>query len=173
MKERLKVLSVMLMVLSLSLTVVSCSDDDDDKVNNSIVGTWKYESVAAGEITTNSTVNDEKTAEVIVAWGENDFGSFIYTFTADGAFTLIDSEGTDSGTYTFENGILHLVWRGNPDDSDTYTVSIENGVFYLYEDYTEDCNDLELDKLSELGISDPTDFTVTKAIAKLSFNRQQ
>jgi hypothetical protein len=157
--------------MSLLLVFNSCSRDDEEKENNSIVGVWKFKEAVAGEIKTNSTVNNGKLAPFIADWGKEDFGSFIYTFTADGAFTLKDSDGPESGTYTYKDGILKLMW-GQPDDYDTYKVAIENGVFYLYEDYTEYCNRLELNELIQPGISDPVNFTVTKAIAKINFNRQ-
>lgn len=172
MKERLKVLSVMLTVLFLSLGAASCSSDDDqEKENNSIVGTWKFKEAVAGEVKTNSTANDGKTASFIADWGKEDFGSLTYTFATDGNFTLKSSDETESGTYTYQDGVLKLIW-GLPDNSDIYKVAIENGIFYLYEDYTEDCNDLYLDDLIRLGISDPTEYQVTKALAIMSFSRQ-
>jgi len=162
----------MLTVLFLSLVAVSCSSDDDqEKENNSIVGTWKFKEAVAGEVETNSTINDGKTASFIADWGKEDFGSLTFTLAADGNFTLKGSDETESGTYIYQDGILKLIW-GRPDESDVYKVAIENGEFYLYEDYTEDCNDLDQDDLIRLGISDPTEYQVTKAIAKISFKRQ-
>lgn len=172
MKEKLKALSVLLVVLSLSLNITSCSGDDEEKENNSIAGTWKFKEVKAGEVKTNSTDNDEKTALYIEGSAKEDFGNFTYVFAADGTLVLEDSYyGPGSGTYTFEDGVLKLMW-GDPDDYDIYKVLIENGIFYLYKDYTEDCNDLGLDDLIDLGISAPTEYQVEKAIARISFSRQ-
>ena len=170
MKERLKVLSVMLMVLSLSLCVVSCSSDDE-KESDSIVGTWKYKEVTAGEVKTNSTANDSKIGKLITDWAKKDFDSFTYTFVADGTFTLIDSHEAESGTYTFKDGILKLMW-GDPDDYDIYKASVVNGVLIFEKDYTEGCDDLELNELIKLGITDPVNFQASKAIAKICFSRQ-
>ena len=48
MKERLKILSVALVVLSLSLSTVSCSGDNDEVNDSSIVGAKEYKSATAG-----------------------------------------------------------------------------------------------------------------------------
>jgi len=170
MKEKLKVLSVMLMVLSLSLCVVSCSGDDE-KESDSIVGIWKYKEATAGEVKTNSAANDSKIGKLITDWAKKDFDSFTYSFAAGGTFTLTDSRETESDTYTFNDGTLKLMW-GDPDDYDIYKASVTNGVLIIEKDYTEGCDDLELNELMDAGITDPMEFTVTKATAKIGFSRQ-
>ncbi|MFC4673094.1 DUF5004 domain-containing protein [Dysgonomonas termitidis] len=172
MKERLKVLSIMSMVLFLSLTVVSCSNDDEEKENNSIVGTWKFKSVAAGEIKTNSTVNDEKIKPEIIAAATDDFKETTITLKSDGTFIEEDKDEPEpsTGTYTFSDGVLTLINKSS--ESYSMKASVENGILTIEQDYTFYCNGLQLDKLIELGISDPVNFQATKAIAKISFNRQ-
>ena len=86
MKERLKVLSVMLTVLSLSLCAVSCSSDDDEKENNSIVGVWKFKEATAGEIKTNNTANDEKIKPEIASASKDNFKGTTLTLKSDGTF---------------------------------------------------------------------------------------
>lgn len=173
MKERLKVLSVMFMVLSLSLTVVSCSNDDDDQVNNSIVGTWKFKEVTAGEVKTNSTVNDEKVKTNIVTTVTSSRSGFVYVFREDKTVTLTDTKYTDDiseGTYTLEDGVLTLTW--GVDDGDTYSVSLKDDILVMEDDYARYYNSLKETGLSEIGIEDES-FEATKAIAKISFSRQQ
>lgn len=171
MKERLKVLSVMLMVLSLSLSSVSCSNDDEEKENNSIVGTWKFKEAMAGEVKTNSTANDTKIKPKIISTATEDYKGGIITFKEDGTFVNIDPEEPQpiSGTYTFSGGVLTLKYG---DDQNTINASIANSILTVEEDYTFYCNGLELDELIEVGISDPVNFQATKAIAKISFSRQ-
>lgn len=159
----------MLMVLSLSLSAVSCTKDDE-KDGDSIVGTWKYKSVAAGEIKTNSTTNDEKIKPFVISEGVDNYIGFWYEFKTDGTVKgAYEDETPMTGTYTFSNGTLTI-----KDGNKTYSIkaTVDNGTLILERDYTEDCNDLELDKLIELGISDPANFQATKAIAKISFSRQ-
>lgn len=170
MKERLKVLSVMLMILSISLSAISCSKDDDEKDSNTIVGTWKYKSVAAGEIKTNNTTNDEKIKPFVISEGVDSYIGFWFEFKADGTVrSSYEDETPMTGTYTLSNGTLTI-----KDGDETYfmKVIVDNGILIIERDYAEDCNDLELDKLIELGISDPVNFKATKAIANISFNRQ-
>ena len=172
MKERLKVLSVMLMVLSLSLTVVSCSNDDEEKENNSIVGVWKFKSASTGEIKTNSTVNDEKIKPGIISAATDDFKETTITLKNDGTFIdeSKDEPEPATGTYTFSDGVLTLLNKSN--ESYSMKASVENGILTIEQDYTFYCNGLELDELIELGISDPVNFQATKTIAKISFGRQ-
>lgn len=159
----------MLMVLSLSLTVVSCSNDDGEKENNSIVGVWKFKSVSAGEIKTNSTVNDEKIKPGIISVATDDFRGSTITFKSDG--TYIDESEDEprptTGTYIFSDGVLTVINKNN--ESYQIKASVENGVLTIEEDYTFYCNGLEPDELIGLGISDPENFQAIKAIAKVSF----
>lgn len=60
-------------------------------------------------VKTNSTANDSKIANQITDWAKKDFDTFIYIFAANGTFSLIDPYGTDSRTYTFNNGTLELM----------------------------------------------------------------
>lgn len=174
MKERLKVLSVMSMVLFLSLTVVSCSNDDEEKENNSIVGTWKFKSVAAGEIKTNSTTNDEKVKINVTSKAASDFSGFIYVFREDKTVTLTDAKYTDdisNGTYTFKDGVLKLTW-GSEDDYDIYNATLSDNILTIEDDYVNYYDWLkQAGQLSEIGIDD-SDFQITKAAVKISFNRQ-
>lgn len=161
------------MVLSLSLTVVSCSNDDDDQVNNSIVGTWKFKEVTAGEVKTNSTVNDEKVKTNIVTTVTSSRSGFVYVFREDKTVTLTDTKYTDDiseGTYTLEDGVLTLTW--GVDDGDTYSVSLKDDILVMEDDYVGYYNSLKETGLSEIGIEDEN-FEATKAIAKISFSRQQ
>lgn len=167
--KKMKFLVVLFAVMSLPLIFSSCSNDDE-KEDNAIVGTWKFKE-AVSDVKTNSTANDNKIANLVTDWAKKDFDTFTYTFAADGTFTLTDSYETESGTYTFKDGALKLMW-GSPDDYDIYKASVINGVLIFEEDYTEGCDDLQLDDLIQLGIGNPTEFTVTKAIAKVSFSRQ-
>lgn len=162
----------MLMVLSLSLTVVSCSNDDEEKENNSIVGTWKFKEATAGEIKTNSTTNDQKIKPGIISAATDDFKGTTIILKSDGTFIEEDTDEPEpsTGTYTFSDGVLTLINKSN--ESYSMKASVENGILTIEQDYTFYCNGLQLDKLIKLGISNPTDFTVTKAIAKISFSRQ-
>jgi hypothetical protein len=171
MKTKTKILFMVFLAMSLPVIFSSCSKDDDDKENSSIVGTWKFKETTVGEVKTNNTANDSKISNLVTGWAKKDFETFTYTFVADGTFTLIDSHEAESGTYTFKDGTLKLIW-GDPDDYDIYKASVVNGVLIFEKDYTEGCDDLELNELIELGISDPVNFQVSKAIAKISFSRQ-
>ncbi|MDR1883794.1 MAG: hypothetical protein LBR26_13580 [Prevotella sp.] len=171
----MKKLLFVCMALSLPLIFSACSNDDDEKVNNSIVGTWKFKDVVAGEIQTNSPADRDKIAKWVTDRARNSFGNRIYTFAANGALQLKDSEETDTGTYTFEDGTLMLVW-GNPvdDDNDVYKGTVENDILVIEDDFTKYCNglELELDELINLGLGNPTDFEATKVTARMSFSRQ-
>jgi hypothetical protein len=180
MKARLKFFSVMLMVLSLSLSTVSCSSDDDEQennpteqVNNSIVGVWKLKGVVAGEVETNDPANNEKIKPEIVSVAIGDYETLTMTLKSDGTCIEEDEDEPQPSTftYTFSNGLLTFLYKGG----DTYEVkaSVENGILTIEYDYLNYFNRMELDKLIELGISDPVNFHVTKAIAKTSFSRQQ
>ncbi|MBF0578122.1 hypothetical protein [Dysgonomonas sp. GY617] len=74
-----------------------------------------------------------------------------------------------TGTYTFNNGTLTIK---DGDEAYSLKVTVDNEILIIERDYAEDYNDLELDKLIELGINDPVNFQATKAIAKISFSRQ-
>jgi hypothetical protein len=179
MNARLKFFSVMLMVLSLSLSAVSCSSDDDEQennpteqVNNSIVGVWKFKEVVVGEVETNDPANNEKIKPEIVSVSIGDYKTLTWTFKSDG--TCIDDDAEelrpDTITYTFSNGILTLFYkRSEPEE---INASVENGILTIEHDYLNYFNRMELDELIGLGISDPVNFHVTKAIAKTSFSRQ-
>lgn len=162
----------MLMILSISLSAISCSKDDDEKENNSIVGVWIFKEATAGEVKTNSTANDEKIKPGIISAATDDFNETTLTLKSDGTFTEedLDEPEPSTGTYTFSDGVLTLINKSN--ESYSMKASIENGILTIEQDYAFYCNGLQLDELIELGISDPTDFTATKAIANISFSRQ-
>jgi len=155
--------------LSLMLAFSACSDDDDKEVVNPIVGTWSFSSVVADEVELSDNYYKERIENFLEKRGESDFGSFTYTFTADNKVTLVDLDGSGVGTYTFKDGKLTIVW--GEDDYDTYYASLGNGVLYIYEDYLEMLNDLELIDFIHLSINDLSlDFH--KAVVKMTFVKQ-
>jgi hypothetical protein len=162
------------MVIALPVFIISCSSDDDDKVNNSIVGTWKFKEVTAGEIKTNNTANDGKITSYLVNLAKDDFSGNVYTFSDDGTFSFDDALASYhySGDYTFKDGKLTLLY-GHEDEYDIFNVSIVNGTLIFEENYTEDINDLQLNDLIAIGIGDPVNFNATKTTAKIAFNRQK
>ncbi len=168
MKTKSKFLCMLLLVLWLPVALGSCSKDDDGKDNDSIAGTWKFKEAAAGEVKTNSTANDGKIKPAIVSAAAEDFKGSVITLREDGTFTAEEKRGTSTGTYTFTNGKLALT------STDAYTISgsVENGILTIEEDYTPYADGLLPDRLIALGISNPEDFTVDKAIVKISFSRQ-
>jgi len=155
--------------LSLMLSFSACSDDDDKEIVNPIVGTWSFSSVVADEVELSDTYYKERIENLLEKRGESDFGSFTYIFTADNKVTLMDFDGSGVGTYTFEDGKLTIVW--GEDDYDTYYVSFGNGVLYIYEDYLEMLNDLELIDFIDSSIRD-LGLDYYKAVVKMTFVKQ-
>jgi hypothetical protein len=178
MKTKLNILLVLFATLALSLSVISCSKDKDDKDNNddkkkneSIIGTWKYTKVEAGEIKTNSSANDAIIKDYIV---ENrlkpDFQGSVFKFKEDGTVDRID-EGEDNPLYTipysFSDGILTMNGIVNK-------ASINKGVLTIEIDLTDRCNSEQVEwMLTELGVTDMGNgFHVTKATGKVTLTKQ-
>ena len=173
MKSIKKILPLFILSLSLPLILISCSKEENNE-NYLIMGLWKYDSVVAGEIITNSDENTEKIEPVVISTGENDFEGFQYFFRPDGK--LEESSYTDPdietilGTYSYNNGILTAEGYGKPVTIKA-TVDSENRLLFFEQEYTRFCNELKKDDLIDLGIDDP-DFKVTKAIALIVFSKQ-
>ncbi|EGK02429.1 hypothetical protein [Dysgonomonas gadei] len=55
----------------------------------------------------------------ITDWAKKDFDTFTYTFAIGNTFTLTDLYETESGTYTFNDRALKLMWS-DPDVYDIY-----------------------------------------------------
>lgn len=108
----LKLLAMLCVITTVSVSVTSCNkDDDDDK--NGIVGTWR------------DTYDD--------GWDE-------YTFNDDGTYvsTVYDKGETDKyrGTYTYNHPTLKLTYRDEDGDEDyeIYTVKSISSSELLLED---------------------------------------
>jgi len=105
--KKLSILFISMLTLGLSLT--SCSNDDDDK--GSIEGKWtpvKFGTIVEGKEYLVAIPNDGKCSEGTIEYG------------ADGKFTDITYEfydnkceaSTDKGTYTFVDNILSATYDG-------------------------------------------------------------
>ena len=167
MKKEKKILSIFILVLSLQLILISCSEDDND--NSLIMGIWKYHSVTAGEIVTNSETNTENIEPFVTSLGEDMFEGFKYFFRPDGKLeSSYNDLETVIGTYSYYNGILTMI---GGDQTLTIKASVDDGVLLFEQDFTRSCNNLKQDELIDLGIDDE-DFKATKATAIISFSKQ-
>ena len=98
----LKLLAMLCVIATVSVSVTSCNKDDDDD-DNGIVGTWR------------DTYDDE--------WDEITFksnGTFTWTWHEDGY-----TDEVEEGTYKYEHPTLKLSIRDEEDGkvyTDTYTV---------------------------------------------------
>lgn len=173
MKLKMKSLLLAAMVLSLPLIFSSCSSDDDNDavVNNSIIGTWKFDKTVAGEIKTNSADNDEKTKTYLLNHTNGDYKGSELKLSENGIFMSGENgkyDDSDTGTYTFKDGILTLDWGGG--DIYNMKASIIKGVLIVEEDWTEKCNNKSPQALESIGITD-VNYHVTKAIVNSHFVR--
>jgi len=161
---------MLILALLMPLLFNSCSKNEgDDNNDNSIIGTWEFNSVYAGEIKTNNAINTEKIKPYVISSGEYMFKGYKYVFKEKGKLESSFNGGAPTNaTYTYSNGIL-TAKAGN--QTLTIKASISNGFLQLEQDFTEDCNNIKLKDLIELGIDD-INFKATKAIAIIYFKKQ-
>ncbi|MDE7073702.1 MAG: hypothetical protein K2O69_01400 [Odoribacter sp.] len=98
----LKLLAMLCVITTVSVSVTSCNKDDDDE-KDPIVGTWR------------DTYGD--------SWDEITFksdGTYTWTFYEDGKPSDTDIE---IGTYVYNHPVLKLTYRDEDgEDYDTFTV---------------------------------------------------
>jgi hypothetical protein len=162
-KEKLKLLLISFVVLALPLSFISCSGDDDKKgkeEKESIVGTWNFKSVTAGEVKTNSAENDAKIGAHIIAKAEKDATDI--TFTEDGK---VITQYSTSSSYTFIDGVLSI-------DGGVIPATLKGNTLTLVRDFKPRLEDMELDELIALGITDIfSGFSVTKATVNVNYSK--
>lgn len=167
MKTKMKFLFISLVALSLLPAFNSCKNDDDD--SDSLVGTWYYRDVAAGEIKTNSAANDAIIKSYVAREGVDEYIGFWYEFSTNGTFrSSYKDEKPLTATYTYANGFLTFITEGER-DKETMKVSVASDVMTFEKDYTNRCSNLSQSELRDLGVNDPGSFRVTKAIGKINF----
>lgn len=165
MKTKVKFLLMLLVALPLLSTLNSCKNDDDD--SSSLVGTWYYRDVTTGEIKTNSSANDLIIKSYVAKLGVDDYIGFWFEFKADGTCRAsYKDEKPSSGSYTYANGVLTVTDGG---ERTTMNVSVVDDVLTFEKDYTAECNRLSQSLLSVMGVKDPANFKVIKAIGKINF----
>lgn len=161
----------------------SCSDDDDDKkeANNNIVGQWKFQKMDITKVITNSTANDKKVSDDIsktdpVCAEVKKYRDATWNFKEDGTIEFTLGNKSRKGTYRYTGGRLEIFEKMNEDTEDTtyyrYQVNIINGVLIFEYDFTNDYEELELDEIISLGITDTDKFEVLQAGVNISYQRQ-
>ena len=159
------------MMLSLFLTFTACSDDDEKVKVNSIVGTWTFSEATADVIVSNKPEYNLIIGAFVAERGRKDNNNSVFVFAEDGNVTSSYSNevGTSIASYTFKNDVLTII---DEDFTGTFPTSVDGNKLYIYLDYADEFNNLELDKLLELGIRDISLSTrAEKAIIKFTYTR--
>ncbi|MCH5597982.1 hypothetical protein [Niabella ginsengisoli] len=167
MKSHLKILTVLAIIFSSILP--SCSKDKDENKTETIVGNWTFKDVAAKDIQTNKASNDAKFTNYLLTTLRNENEGYTYSFSADGVLQTQIGSSSANVNYTFTNNILTL------DDDGVKTelkARLENGLLILKLDEKDNYQNIELDKLLEMGITD-IDFEVNKAVVTLHLERKK
>jgi|GEM_PF-2839901 len=157
------------MTLSLFLIFTACSHNDEEVMVDSIVGNWTFSEATADVIESNKPEYNNLIGAFVAERGRKDNNNSFLVFTEDGKVTSGYSNeiGTSIASYTFKNDILTII-----DEEFTANIpaSIDGNKLYLYVDYADEFNNLELDELLKLGIRDISLSTkAEKAIVKLTF----
>ncbi len=108
------------------LTACSSDDDEDTSTRAALIGTWVTSGVRPGvpadtdlrafyrQLFENSNVSPEKLEEAIdeavnnfdTSLDEYELGNEVWTFAADGSFTVAEGADTYSGTWTLDGNTL-------------------------------------------------------------------
>ena len=165
------IFSILKTGLILLLILYSCSSEEVLVDNNPIIGSWIYESAEVGEVETNSKNNSELIKPYIIKRGDYWFNGFEYVFKPYGKLESSRYGGTAKhATYTFSNGLLTATIEGG--STQTLKAKIVRDILIMEHDVTDDCNDIKIKDLLELGIDD-INFNTVKAIAIIKFRKQQ
>lgn len=92
MKAAFKYLFVMVSMLVMTISFVSCNDEDNDELSSSIVGTWIYEEDYSDDEYYYEEITFKSNGTFIVKWEEYYYGDY-------------DSE-TERGTYEIDGDEL-------------------------------------------------------------------
>lgn len=92
MKAAFKYLFVMVSMLVMTISFVSCNDEDNDKLSSSIVGTWIYEEDYSDDEYYYEEITFKSNGTFIVKWEEYYYGDY-------------DSD-TERGTYEIDGDEL-------------------------------------------------------------------
>jgi len=161
---------ILIIALLFQMIFYSCEREEVIVDNNPIIGTWIYESSEAGEIETNSEKNSVLIKPYVVKRGEYWFKGLKYEFKPYGYFESSRNGGSPlQATYTFSNGTLSATVIGGPTQS--IKAKINYGLLIMEHNVTNDCNEIKLSDLNELGIED-INFKTIKAIVIIKFRKQ-
>lgn len=137
--KHLKLFMTLLMLVSVSVGFVSCSDDDDNKADgNSLLGTWQMvKSVYTENGTIERTINSTEDLE--------EDGFYVWLTVEKEMLYMSSNIETDKDDYeepyTYKvNGDKLILTDANSKDHETWTLNyrFENSQLVLIDSYTED-----------------------------------
>ena len=157
------------MTLSLFLIFTACSHEVEKVEGNSIVGSWTFSEATADVIESNKPDYNSRIGAFVAEEGRKDNNNSFFIFTEDGKVTtgFSDEVGTSTASYTFKNDVLTFIGE---DFTGNAPASVDGNKLYLYLDYADEFNNLELDVFINLGFTDLST-KAEKAIVKLTYTR--
>lgn len=141
--QLMKQIKLLLFATLFLFLAASCSSNDDDRndnVNNSIVGTWKFDKstdftlvIKSNNETFNSVLKEYVIADRI-------FGEQSFTFNANGSYSSVmrfaedREEETGNGTYTHKDNILTLIEEDDDESPESASAMVKDNVLTLITD---------------------------------------
>lgn len=138
--KQIKLLLFATLFLFLAASCSSNDDDGNDNVNNSIVGTWKFDKstdftlvIKSNNETFNSVLKEYVIADRI-------FGEQSFTFNANGSYSSAmrfaedREEETGNGTYTHKDNILTLIEEDDDESPESASAMVKDNVLTLITD---------------------------------------
>ncbi len=138
--KQIKLLLFATLFLFLAASCSSNDDDGNDNVNNSIVGTWKFDKstdftlvIKSNNETFNSVLKEYVIADRI-------FGEQSFTFNANGSYSSAmrfaedREEETGNGTYTHKDNILTLIEEDDDESPESASAMVKDNVLTLTAD---------------------------------------